>query len=397
MTPSRWERTRLFCIKNVLPLGFLLVLVWALAWPAPGKAVGKPKAEGYRVVQTINVVVIFVISGLTLKTDDIKQALGKEGMGGFLYGVVAILGITASIGFVAAEIPFDVKEFSYGLAVFCVVPTTLSSGVTLVMNAGGNDALALLLTVTTNLLGVVTVPFFVKAVVKSGDASIDGVSLLVKLIINVLIPLVVGKVFREAVPGAKDWVKRWKVRLSLTSSFMLIMVVWQTLSRAQDNLTSVNSVQILSVIAAGIALHIVYLSINYPICRYVLKLKRREFKAVVLMTSQKTLPVSVTVISFLSAVGEEGLMTIPCIVGHMSQLFIDAYISSRWANDPSGGPAEPEGQGGAVVGGVGRIEGETLPPPGKLAGGQGDAVEGFSAYGAVNGDVTTPSLVPPAV
>lgn len=78
-----------------------------------------------------------------------------------------------------------------------------------------------------------------------------------KQIINVLVPLVVGKIFREAVPGAKDWVKRWKVRLSLTSSCMLIMVVWQTLSRAQDNLTSVKFVQILSVIAAGIALHVV--------------------------------------------------------------------------------------------------------------------------------------------
>ena len=76
-----------------------------------------------------------------------------------------------------------------------------------------------------------------------------------------------------------------------------------------------------------------YLSINYPICKYVLKLKRREFKAVVLMSSQKTLPVSVVVIGFLDAVGEEGLMTIPCIIGHMSQLFIDAYIASRWAND----------------------------------------------------------------
>ena len=113
-----------------------------------------------------------------------------------------------------------------------------------------------------------------------------------------------------------------------------------------------------------------YLAINYPICRWVLKLKRREFKAVVLMTSQKTLPVSVTVISFLDAVGEEGLMTIPCIVAHMSQLFMDAYIASRWANEPSGGPAEPGGQGGAVVG-------DTLTPSRKL-GGQGDAVDGAS-------------------
>lgn len=132
--PSRLERARKFSIKNVLPLGFLVALIWALAWPAPGKAVAKPKVEGFRVVQTINVVIIFLISGLTLKTDDIKTALSKEGRPGYIYGIVAILGITGCVGFVAAEIPFDVKEFSYGLAVFCVVPTTLSSGITLVMN-----------------------------------------------------------------------------------------------------------------------------------------------------------------------------------------------------------------------------------------------------------------------
>ncbi|CAN0542468.1 unnamed protein product, partial [Scytosiphon promiscuus] len=79
----------------------------------------------------------------------------------------------------------------------------------------------------------------------------------VEQIINVLVPLVIGKALRDTVPGVKEWVKRWKVRLSLTSSFMLIMVVWQTLSRAQDNLTSVKFVQILWVIAAGIALHFV--------------------------------------------------------------------------------------------------------------------------------------------
>lgn len=75
-------------------------------------------------------------------------------------------------------------------------------------------------------------------------------------VITVLVPLVVGKLVREVTPGAKAWIKKYKKRLSLTSSLMLIMVVWQTLSRAEDDLTSVTFEQIISVIAAGIALHI---------------------------------------------------------------------------------------------------------------------------------------------
>ncbi|CAN0218663.1 unnamed protein product [Discosporangium mesarthrocarpum] len=252
---DRSERTKRFIIKNFLPLGFLVVLIVALLWPYPGVEVSKPRVEGFRLIQTINVIIIFIISGLTLKTDDIKKAMSKEGRFGFGFGVLTILVITACFGFLAVEVPFATREFSYGLAIFSVVPTTLTSGVTLVGQAGGNDALALLLTVTTNLLGVATSPFFVKAVVNAGSASIDAVQLLVKLIINVLVPLVVGKLIREYVSGVKPWVKRFKVQLSLTSSTMLIMIVWQTLSRAQESIISIAVTEIISVIAAGIVLH----------------------------------------------------------------------------------------------------------------------------------------------
>ena len=59
----------------------------------------------------------------------------------------------------------------------------------------------------------------------------------------------------------------------------------------------------------------------------------KERRAVLLMTSQKTLPVAVTVISYLDEArwGGHGLIAIPCIVGHVSQLFIDAFIAGKWA------------------------------------------------------------------
>lgn len=44
-----------------------------------------------------------------------------------------------------------------GLTIFCVVPTTLGVWVALTAASRGNQALALLLTIATNLFGIVTV------------------------------------------------------------------------------------------------------------------------------------------------------------------------------------------------------------------------------------------------
>jgi len=48
------------------------------------------------------------------------------------YGLVAILLITPFIGFLTLEIPFSPREFRIGLTLFACMPTTLTSGVTMV-------------------------------------------------------------------------------------------------------------------------------------------------------------------------------------------------------------------------------------------------------------------------
>ncbi len=75
---------------------------------------------------TLLVCVIFVVSGLTLKTSDIVKAV-KEWRG-IVTGLALILAVTPTAAFAAVNIPLEPKEFRYGLAVFCCVPTTLSSG-----------------------------------------------------------------------------------------------------------------------------------------------------------------------------------------------------------------------------------------------------------------------------
>lgn len=75
------------------------------------------------------------------------------------------------------------------------MPTTLGVGVALVAASKGNQALALFLTVSTNILGIVTVPYVLKLTLRgSSTISIDALDLFFKLTCTVLVPTLVGKV-----------------------------------------------------------------------------------------------------------------------------------------------------------------------------------------------------------
>jgi solute carrier family 10 (sodium/bile acid cotransporter), member 7 len=90
--------------------------------------------------------------------------------------------------------------------------------------------------------------------------------------------------------------------------------------------------QLCLLILAGVCIHVVYLVLNL-IASKILRLSLRDHKTILFMASQKTLPTALAVIEFLpeAKFGVHGLLTIPCIIGHLSQLFIDAFIASRMA------------------------------------------------------------------
>lgn len=260
--------------------------------PTPGAFLGGLKSGSWEIISTINISLIFFLQGVSLKTDEMKAALkavkARGCRGGpplpergrashcvrapparpqaLSYAVVAILGITACYGFILFNIPFRPDEFRYGAALFCVVPTTLTSGVLLasgrprqaspasvcarrsaidrlpapapqVTQAGGNSTLALMLTAGTNILGVVTSPFFLKAVISSrgvaANATLNPVNLLVKLLITVLAPCMAGKVLRELSKAVQELVKKHKTAVSLTTNFLLIMIVWMQVSKVR--------------------------------------------------------------------------------------------------------------------------------------------------------------------
>lgn len=312
-----------FLQKQFLPLGLVTVATVGFFFPSPGiYMAGLP-------TQYVAVSIIFLLSGLMLKTNEVHAALAA--WKATSWGCLSILFATPFIGTaIAFRSPME-PSFQLGLALFCCMPTTLTSGVALTAQARGNVALALFLTVLTNTAGILTVPFVLAHLLGAlGHVELSAGDLFVKLCFSILLPLGVGKYLRRF---AVDWIDTQRPRLSLASNAALITIPWMKFSESSERLVLVETSSLLVLVLSGLAIHALYLVFNGGVCA-LLRLELATRKAVVLMTSQKTLPVAMTVLAFLpeSAVSPEmkGLIAIPCITFHLGQIFVDAFIATRW-------------------------------------------------------------------
>jgi sodium/bile acid cotransporter 7 len=124
--------------------------------------------------------------------------------------------------------------------------------------------------------------------------SVEPESLVVKLILTVLVPSVLGKLARDLFKPVQRFVTRYKTPLSLFSTLNLACIVWQTLSGARQTLLQQPFVAVLLVVVASSVLHCVMLLFNGLVVRYLLRLPFREAVAVLIMASQKSAPVAVS-------------------------------------------------------------------------------------------------------
>ena len=64
--PSRWSRYKAKALKWYLPVGLIIALGVGIVWPQPGKWLAKTP------LQSICIIIIFVVTGLKLDTREIR-------------------------------------------------------------------------------------------------------------------------------------------------------------------------------------------------------------------------------------------------------------------------------------------------------------------------------------
>lgn len=302
-------------------------------WPGPGQV-----AQQQWGLSRYSTFCIFLISGLTLRAGSIRAA--AEAWPALAYGLVAILGLTPLASLLALRLPLNPPELAVGLALFCCMPTTLSSGVSLTQTAGANVALALALTVLSNLIGIISMPIMLSSLVARGaGVSVPAGPLIQNLIRTILIPLILGVIARASMPGLASWVDRSKRQLSKLSSALLSLVPWMQVSCSKEALLRIAPHQLLAAAGAGIAIHLMFLIGNAAAVR-TLHLGKSSWersywpsvdRAVIITASMKALPVAVVVVDRIgSALGQRALLLLPCIATHLLMITIDSVLVSFW-------------------------------------------------------------------
>ncbi|KAK9912014.1 hypothetical protein M0R45_035888 [Rubus argutus] len=207
--------------------------------------------------------------------------------------------------------------------------------------AGANSALALAMTVISNLLGILIVPFSISKFIGDGvGVSVPTKQLLKSLVLTLLIPLILGKMFRESFKGVADFVDNNRKNLSKISAILLGLVPWMQVSRSRSLLLMVKPAVFLGAIGMGVLLHLILLAFNALSIKSLSTLsggsqsvfsKKENANAVLLVASQKTLPVMVAVVEQLGgALGESGLLVLPCVAAHLNQIILDSFLVNYW-------------------------------------------------------------------
>jgi sodium/bile acid cotransporter 7 len=148
--------------------------------------------------------------------------------------------------------------------------------------------------------------------------------MLLKLVILVLIPILLGQLFQHPFPNIT---KKYKKAFSIFSQCIILLIILNAISNSIDRISALG-VMIIYIALFILILHMLIVVLNYFIAHFV-GYDEASRKALVLHSSQKTLTVSFVVWDkFFSTVYPMALI-LP-ITYHITQNIVGTFIADYW-------------------------------------------------------------------
>lgn len=294
-----------------LPSGLLCSFIFAWFLPFPGTLLNEVGLMPWTIV------LIFLVNGYQTQLHELPRDRH------FLYALISAgvitLGLAPFMGAALAGWFGFGAGMALGLIVKATVPSTLSTCIVMTQLAGGNSLWALMMTVALNIIGVFTIPFILSSILaESGAITLSPWELLIQLILLVLLPFLAGLIARRMLSIAPD-----HFLLQYLPSSCIIFAVLMALSSSNEVLKELDLTTLIQIIAVTLILHFSLMALG-AIAAKLVNTPTEGSVALLMVSSQKTLPVAVSVLASLNQpIGEAILI---CVLFHFIQLFSDSLV-----------------------------------------------------------------------
>jgi sodium/bile acid cotransporter 7 len=294
-------------------LALVAVLVVGMVWPAAMQPIVR------LLPGDVIVALVTFVMALPLESGALWRAIRQPGpawLGAALNSLIA-----PPVGWLASRIlP---AELATGVILAATVPCTLASAAVWTRRAGGNDAVAFLVTMITNLACFAVVPAWL-VLLLGIRANVDFRNIVASLLLLVVAPILVAQALRQWRPIGSS-ATRHKELLSIVAQLGVLMMVFVGAVGCGEQLATVergvSTGQVVVMIGAVAAVHVALLLLGFNVAR-VLRLDRGDAIAVAFSGSQKTLMVG----AFLAlTIGP--LAILPMVAYHAAQLVIDTLVA----------------------------------------------------------------------
>jgi sodium/bile acid cotransporter 7 len=274
----------------------------------------------------IGVVVIMFLGSLKLEPKRFKETVTRGHLAALSLVAVFALSPLVSLG-LGSLLGFESQDDQLSVLICSAQASTLTTAIVLTEVAGGDVALAMVITVINNIATVGLTPLVFR-VLGGTDVDVDYPAMILGLTLKILAPVVAGQVARIWLKG---WTARHKRKLSVASQLIILMYIYAGVGAAMDRLSEAGPVLLGRVIGLAAALHLAMLVLSALIARVATRNPGSRV-AFVLCSSQKTLPVAIMIWKGyfpLLAIGP-----LVAVAHHMLQLVVDSVMAPGFIKLP---------------------------------------------------------------
>lgn len=305
-----------------------LISVVALAWLAPdlGRSGGILNIE---LITTYGVALVFLLYGLTLPPERLKAGMMNWRLHGLVQCSTFLLFPAVMWGAALALEGKVHPDVMLGFFFLAALPSTISSSVAMTSIAGGNVAGAIFNASLSSLIGVVLTPLWVNWYLSSSGGSLDLGRVLLKIVLLVLLPIIIGQLLR---PWLQGWISRNMGWLKSLDRIMILLIVFNSFSDSvAGGVWAQHGSDTLVLVAGGAALlFFAVLGLLILTCR-LLGFSREDSIAGVFCGTKKSLATGIPMAKIMFGASPIlGMVMAPTILYHLIQLVAASVIARRW-------------------------------------------------------------------